>query len=245
MRNRTPLLTSAQTSYCPGCGHGIAHRVIAELLEEMNLRDRAIGIAPVGCAVLMYNNIDIDFVQAAHGRAPAVATGIRRALPDAFLFTYQGDGDLASIGMGEIIHAAYRGENLSVVFINNATYGMTGGQMAPTTPLQTKTKTSARGRNAKDNGFPVHICELLASIAPVQYLERVAVHTPRDVIKTKRAIKKSFEIQVAGKGFSLVEVIGMCPENWYLTPVEALTRVQEMIDQEFPLGVFKDAGKNP
>jgi 2-oxoglutarate ferredoxin oxidoreductase subunit beta len=240
MRRRTQLLTEARTSYCPGCGHGIVHRIIAELLEEMKLRDRTIGIAPVGCAVMMFNNIDIDFVQAAHGRAPAVATGIRRALPDSFIFSYQGDGDLAAIGMGETIHAAYRNENLSVIFINNATYGMTGGQMAPTTPLQTKTKTTTHGRNPKDNGYPVHVCELLAGIAPVQYLERVAVHTPRDVIKTKRAIKKSFEIQLAGKGFSLVEVVSMCPENWYLTPVDSLARVQEMVDQEFHLGVFKD-----
>ena len=240
---KTKLLTDAPFHYCPGCTHGIIHRLVAECLEELDLGDRAIGVAPVGCAVFAYEYFNCDMMQAAHGRAPAVATGIRRALPDSFVFTYQGDGDLASIGTAEIVHAATRGENISVIFVNNAIYGMTGGQMAPTTLPGQVTTTSPYGRDVDHCGYPVRVSEMLATLQGAQYIERVSVHDPANVNKAKRAIKKSFETQKAGKGFSMVEVLSTCPTNWGMDPIKSIDWMLENMMPYYPLGVYKDLEK--
>ncbi len=239
---RTDVLTDACTHYCPGCGHGIAHRLVAEVIEELGIREKTIGIAPVGCAVLMYDYFNCDMTECAHGRPPAMATGIKRIQPDKIVFTYQGDGDLAAIGTAETIHAANRGENITVIFINNAIYGMTGGQMAPTTLTGMRSTTSQDGRGEHGEGPPLKVCELLSTLDGVCYLERTAVSTPKDVIATKRAIKKAFQNQIDGKGFSLVEVLSMCPTDWKLSTVQSVDFVNNEMKEAFPLGVYKDKG---
>jgi len=236
---RTKSLKDAATHYCSGCGHGIIHRLIAEVIDELGIREKTIGIAPVGCAVIAYDYWDFDVCEAAHGRTPAVATGIKRVLPDRVVFTYQGDGDLAAIGTAETIHTANRGENISVVFVNNGVYGMTGGQMAPTTLAGQKTATTAGGRDLKLDGHPLRITELLKGLDGVAYLERRAVHSPKEVLKSKQALKKAFQNQLEGKGFSMVEIIAMCPTYWDMTPQEAIKRVDEEIVKQYPLGVIK------
>ena len=238
---KTKLLTDVPFHYCPGCTHGIAHRLVAECIDELGLKEKAIGVAPVGCAVFAYNYFDIDMYEAAHGRAPAVATGAKRVHPENFVFTYQGDGDLASIGMAEIVHAAARGEKISTVFINNAIYGMTGGQMAPTTLVGQKATTSPYGRQSEHCGFPIRMAEMLATLDGAAYIERVSLHDVPNIIKAKKAIKKSFETQMAGKGFSLVEILSTCPTNWGLSPVESLKWLKENMIPYYPLGVFKEA----
>ena len=237
---RPETLYDCPTHYCPGCGHGIAHRLVAEVIDELGIREKTIGTAPVGCAVLLYDYFNCDIIECAHGRPPAVATGIKRSLPDRIVFTYQGDGDLAAIGTAETVHAANRGENITVIFINNAIYGMTGGQMAPTTMLGQVTTTTQAGRGDHQEGPPMKVCELLSSLAGVAYLERVAVSTPKDVIKAKKAIKKAFQNQIDGRGFSLVEVLSMCPTDWKVTPAGAVDFVNNEMKKIFPLGVFKD-----
>ncbi len=239
---RTDVLTDARTHYCPGCGHGIAHRLVAEVIEELGIREKTIGIAPVGCAVLMYDYFNCDMTECAHGRPPAMATGIKRIQPDKIVFTYQGDGDLAAIGTAETIHAANRGENITVIFINNAIYGMTGGQMAPTTLTGMRSTTSQDGRGEHGEGPPLKVCELLSALDGVCYLERTAVSTPKDVIATKRAIKKAFQNQIDGKGFSLVEVLSMCPTDWKLSTAQSVDFVNNEMKEAFPLGVYKDKG---
>lgn len=232
-------LTEAPTHYCPGCTHGVAHRLIAEVLEEMGVLDKAIGVAPVGCAVFAYNYFDCDFVEAAHGRAPAMATGIKRVLPDRVVFTYQGDGDLASIGMGEIVHAAARGENITVIFINNANYGMTGGQMAPTTLPGMKTTSSPNGRDVEMQGYPIRMAEMLATLDGAGYVVRRSLHDPKNIRLAKKAIRLAFETQVRGLGFSMVELLSTCPTNWGLSPVEALRFVEEKMVPYFPIGDYR------
>jgi len=236
---RPSSFTDMATHYCPGCTHGVAHRLIAETLDEMGLKDRTIGVAPVGCAVFAYNYFDIDFVEAAHGRAPAMATGIKRVLPDRIVFTYQGDGDLASIGMAEIMHAAARGENITVVFINNAIYGMTGGQMAPTTLPGQKTTSSPLGRDVETQGFPIRMAEILATMDGTGYVVRRSLHDPANIRKSKKAIRTAFEVQVRGLGFSMVELLSTCPTNWGIAPVESLQWVQDHMIPAFPLGDYK------
>lgn len=233
-------MTSARTHYCPGCSHGVVHRLIAELIDELDLREKTVGVAPVGCAVLLYNYIDVDMQEVAHGRAPAVATGIKRVLPDRFVFTYQGDGDLASIGLAEIVHAAARGENITVVFINNTNYGMTGGQMAPTTLPGQKTTTSPYGRDVQKAGYPIRMAELLATLDGPAYIARAAVYDYKQVINAKKSLKKAFMCQLEGLGFSLVEVLCACPTNWHMEPVSALEWVKEHMAAYYPLGVYKD-----
>jgi len=233
-------LTSSNTIYCAGCGHGIIQRLIAEVIDDLGLREKTIGIAPVGCAVLSYDYFNFDVSEAAHGRAPAVATGIKRCLPDRIVFTYQGDGDLAAIGTAEIVHAAARGENITVVFANNAIYGMTKGQMAPTTMVGQKTTTTKQGRNPATNGFPVRVCELLSSLEGASYLERTTVGTVPDIIRTRRAIKKAFTYQVENRGFSLVEVLSNCPTNWKMPPLKSLKWINGAMSACFPPGVYKD-----
>jgi len=237
---RPESLKETRHLYCPGCGHGTVHRVIAEVIDEFGIREKTIGIAPVGCAVFAYDYWNFDVTEAAHGRPPAVATGIKRVLPNRFVFTYQGDGDLAAIGTAEIVHAANRGEKITVIFINNATYGMTGGQMAPTTVLGQKTATTPFGRDATRDGYPLKVCELLSALEGVIYLERTAVNNPKNVLKTKRAIKKAFQVQLSNLGFSLVEVLSQCPVIWHMEPIEACQWVEEVMTKTFPLGVFKD-----
>jgi len=228
------------SSYCPGCTHGIIHRLVAEAIDELGIADRTIGIAPVGCAVFAYNYFDVDMLQAAHGRAPAVATGAKRAKPENIVFTYQGDGDLASIGAAEIVHAAARGENITVIFVNNAIYGMTGGQMAPTSLIGQKTTTSPLGRSAEKNGNPIRVSEMLATLDGPAYIERVSVHDVKHVIAAKKAILKAFKNQVEGKGFSMVEVLSTCSTNWGMTPTEALKWLEENMIPQYPLGVYKE-----
>jgi 2-oxoglutarate ferredoxin oxidoreductase subunit beta len=227
------------THYCPGCIHGIVHRVIAEVMDEMGIRERTIGIAPVGCSVLAYNYINCDFAEAAHGRAPAMATGLKRVLPDRVVFTYQGDGDLASIGAAELIHAAARGENITTIFVNNAVYGMTGGQMAPTTLPGMVTTSSPDGRDVETAGYPVRVCELVAQLDGAAYVVRRTAINPREVRRLKLAIRDAFRVQVAGLGYSLVEVISNCPTNWGLSPVESLKFVEEKMLPYYPLGDCK------
>ncbi|HQA06655.1 MAG TPA: thiamine pyrophosphate-dependent enzyme [Syntrophomonadaceae bacterium] len=236
---RPESLTDAPFHYCPGCTHGIIHRLIAECLDEMNLREQAIGICPVGCAVLAYDYFNCDMLEAAHGRAPAIATGIKRMLPDRLVFTYQGDGDLASIGMAEIVHASGRGENLTVIFVNNAIYGMTGGQMAPTTLLGQVTTTSPYGRTAEQAGYPLKMAELLAQNQGSAYICRTAVNNPANVMRTKKAIKKAFQTQMQAQGFSMVEILSACPTNWGLSPLEALEWLENNMIPYYPLGEFK------
>jgi 2-oxoglutarate ferredoxin oxidoreductase subunit beta len=232
-------LRDVSTHYCPGCGHGLAHRLIAEAVDELNIREQIIAVAPVGCAVIAYDYWDFDCSEAAHGRALAVATGIKRVRPQNIVFTYQGDGDLAAIGTNETIHAANRGENLTVFFVNNAVYGMTGGQMAPTTLLNQKTSTTPGGRNAQFHGYPLKISEMLALLPGVKYIERVALDSAQDIMKTKKAIKKAFKNQIEGAGFSLVEMLSPCPTYWGLSPCESLDWVKNIMAKEFPLGVIK------
>ncbi len=233
-------LTDLPLHYCPGCTHGIAHRLVAQALDELNCADRTIGVAPVGCAVFAYNYFNCDMQEAAHGRAPAVATGIKRTLPDNVVFTYQGDGDLAAIGAGEIVNAAARGENITVIFINNAIYGMTGGQMAPTTLLGQKTTTSPYGRKVEMQGHPIRVSEMIATLDGAGYVERVSLHNVANVIKARKAVKKAFTRQIEKKGFSLVELLSTCPTNWGLSPVEALKFVEEQMIPQYPLGVMKE-----
>ncbi len=234
-------LTDVPFHYCPGCTHGIIHRLVAECIDELGIEGKCIGVAPVGCAVMAYDYFTCDMVEAAHGRAPAVATGLKRSDPENHIvFTYQGDGDLASIGMAETVGAATRNENITVIFVNNAIYGMTGGQMAPTTLPGQITQTSPYGRDVKTAGYPVRICELLSGLEGPEYLERVSVHNVAAVRKAKQAIKKAFQNQIDGKGFSLVEVISACPTNWGKTPLEALQWVQDAMIPYYPLGVYRD-----
>ena len=232
-------MSSNMTHYCPGCTHGIVHRLVAEAIDELGIRGRTVGIAPVGCAVLCYNYFNCDFQEAAHGRAPAMATGIKRVRPDLIVFTYQGDGDLASIGMGEIIHAANRGEKFTTIFINNAIYGMTGGQMAPTTMPGQRATTAPTGRNTDLTGMPIRMANLLKELVTPGYITRQAVLNPKQINKAKKAIKKAFEYQVAGKCFSFVEVISTCPTNWGLTPLDALKWAEDTLLPYYELGDYK------
>ncbi|MBQ2890388.1 MAG: 2-oxoglutarate oxidoreductase [Clostridia bacterium] len=233
-------LTDAVLHYCPGCTHGIIHRLVAEALDELGVTDRAIGVAPVGCSVFAYNYFNCDMVQAAHGRAPAVATGVKRSDPNNIVFTYQGDGDLAAIGTAETVHSAARGENITVIFVNNAIYGMTGGQMAPTTLPGQVTQTSPYGRDVEKVGYPVKVCEMLSQVDGATYLERVAVNNVKNVKAAKAAIKKAFKNQIEGKGFSLIEVLSTCPTNWGLAPTKAIEWLEENMMPYYPLGVYKD-----
>lgn len=237
---RPKSLADVPLHYCPGCTHGIIHRLVAEAIDELGIEGRAIGVAPVGCAVMAYDYFTCDMVEAAHGRAPAVATGLKRALPDNTIFTYQGDGDLASIGMAETVHSATRNENITVIFVNNAIYGMTGGQMAPTSLPGQVTQTSPYGRDVKTAGFPIRVCELLATLDGPEYIERVAVNNVKNVKNAKKAILKAFKNQVEGKGFSLIEVVSSCPTNWGMTPTAALEWVENKMLPYYPLGVYKD-----
>lgn len=233
-------LKDAPLHYCPGCAHGLVHRIIAQTIDELGIQDQTIGVAPVGCAVFAYNYFDVDMIEASHGRAPAVATGIKRADPSKIVFAYQGDGDLASIGMTETVHTAARGENLTVIFINNAIYGMTGGQMAPTSLIGQVTATSPYGRDANLVGYPVKVCELLSTLECPYYIERVAVNNIQNVRKAEKAIKRAFQNQIDGKGYSFVEVVAGCPTNWRMSPVEANKWVEGPMLDYYPLGVYKD-----
>ena len=237
--DRPEGFTDTPTHYCPGCTHGVAHRLVAEVLEEMGVIDRTIGVAPVGCSVFAYNYFDTDFVEAPHGRAPAMATGIKRVMPDRIVFTYQGDGDLASIGMGEIVHAAARGENFTVIFINNANFGMTGGQMAPTTLPGMKTTSSVNGRDVETQGYPIKVSEMLSTLDGVGYCVRRSLHDPKNIRLAKKAIRMAFETQVRGLGFSMVELLSTCPTNWGMTPVNSLKFVEEHMMPFYPLGDYK------
>ncbi|HAL86041.1 MAG TPA: 2-oxoglutarate oxidoreductase [Deferribacteraceae bacterium] len=234
-------LTEKTTIFCPGCSHGIIHRLVGEALDELELRETAVGVAPVGCAVLLYEYFRTDIVEAPHGRAPALATGIKRVRPDLTVFSYQGDGDLASIGMGEIMHAANRGEMITVIFVNNANYGMTGGQMAPTTLPGQRTTTTPTGRDCAAHGSPFRMAEIMGALEPVVYSARVSAATPAKIMKAKRAIKKAFQNQKDKKGFSFVEVLSTCPTNWGMTPLDAVQFVEKDMEAYYPLGVFKDA----
>lgn len=237
---KTHMLTDKPFHYCPGCTHGIIHRLVAESLDELGIGDTAIGVAPVGCAVFAYDYFNCDMMEAAHGRAPAVATGIKRVAPDKAVFTYQGDGDLASIGAAEIVHAATRGEKITVIFVNNAIYGMTGGQMAPTTLPGQVTTTSPYGRDVSHCGYPVRVSEMLSTLNGPAYIERVSVHDVPHIKKAKAAIKKAFQLQMEGRGFTLVEVLSTCPTNWGKTPHEALEWLKSDMMPAYPLGVYKD-----
>ena len=238
--HKPKALTDAPFHYCPGCTHGIIHRLVAEAIDELQIEGKCIGVAPVGCAVMAYDYFACDMVEAAHGRAPAVATGIKRALPENIVFTYQGDGDLASIGMAETVHAATRNENITIIFVNNAIYGMTGGQMAPTSLPGQVTQTSPYGRDVATQGFPIKVAELLSALDGPEYIERVAVNNVKNVKAAKKAIKKAFQNQIDGKGFSLVEVVSSCPTNWGMTPSKALQWVEEKMLPYYPLGVYRD-----
>ena len=237
---KTSMLTDTPLHYCPGCTHGIAHKLTAEVLEEIGAEGNCVGVAPVGCAVFAYNYFNCDMQEAAHGRAPAVATGIKRVLPDKIVFAYQGDGDLASIGMAETVHAAARGENITVIFINNSIYGMTGGQMAPTTLVGQKATTCQQGRNPLVNGYPVHVSEMLAQLNGPAYVARVGLFDLKHVIEAKKAIRKAFDMQIKGKGFSIVEILSTCPTNWGMSPADALEFTKNEVTKTYPLGVFKE-----
>ena len=237
--SRPKSLIDVRTHYCPGCGHGIAHRLICEVIDELGIREKVIAVAPVGCAVIAYDYWDFDVTEAPHGRTPAVATGIKRTRPNNIVFTYQGDGDLAAIGTSEIIHAANRGENITVIFVNNGVYGMTGGQMAPTTLAGQKTSTTIYGRSLRREGYPLKILEMLAVLPGVKYAERVGVHSAHEVLRAKRAISKAFKMQIDGKGFSIVEVLSMCPTYWGMTPIQAADRIKNEVTTFYPLGVIK------
>lgn len=240
---KTKGLTDNPLHYCPGCTHGIIHRLVAECLEELGVTGKTVGIASVGCSVFSYNYFNCDMVQAAHGRAPAVATGVKRANPDNVVFTYQGDGDLAAIGTAETVHSAARNENITIIFVNNAIYGMTGGQMAPTTLPNQVTQTSPYGRDVTVVGYPVRVCEMLSQVEGASYLERVAVNNVKNIKKAKQAIKHAFQNQIEGKGFSLIEVLSTCPTNWGLSPKESLKWLEENMEKNYPLGVYKDKYK--
>ena len=233
-------LTDAPFHYCPGCTHGIVHRLVAEVIDELGIEEKTVGVAPVGCSVFAYNYFNCDMVEASHGRAPAVATGLRRSLPDGVVFTYQGDGDLAAIGTAETVHAATRGENITVIFINNAIYGMTGGQMAPTSLPGQVTQTTPYGRDVKIAGNPVRVCEMLSTLDGVALAQRVTVDCVKNVNIARKAIKKAFQYQMEGLGYSIVEVISTCPTNWGLSPIEALGWLRENMLPYYPLGVYKD-----
>ena len=233
-------LTDAKTIYCPGCTHGIIHRLVAEVIDELGCEGRTVGVAPVGCSVMAYDYFNCDMVEAAHGRAPAVATGLKRALPNNVIFTYQGDGDLAAIGTAETVHSATRGENLTVIFVNNAIYGMTGGQMAPTTLPGQVTQTTPYGRDVNYSGYPVRVCEMLSTLSGVALAQRVTVIDPKEIVNAKKAIKKAFQNQIEGKGFSIVEVLSICPTNWGMTPQKAMEWLRENMIPYYPLGVYKD-----
>ncbi|MGI6239491.1 MAG: thiamine pyrophosphate-dependent enzyme [Christensenellales bacterium] len=237
---RPNFLTETPMHYCPGCTHGIIHRLVAEALDELTAQENVIGVAPVGCAVFAYEYFNCDMFEAAHGRAPAVATGVKRVHPDKIVFTYQGDGDLASIGAAEIIHAAARGENITVIFVNNAIYGMTGGQMAPTTLIGQKTTTSPAGRDARTAGSPIRMSEMLATLDGPSYIARVSTHDVKHINAAKRSIKRAFENQIANKGFSLVELLSTCPTNWGMTPKESLGWLKDNMIPQYPLGVLKE-----
>ena len=238
--DRPRLLTERNTHYCPGCSHGVVHRILAETIDELGIEDKTIGVAPVGCAVFAYNYIDVDWIEAAHGRAPAVATAASRLNPDNVVFTYQGDGDLAAIGTAETIHAANRGENIVIIFINNAIYGMTGGQMAPTTLLGQKTATSPYGRRADINGYPIKMSDLLAQLDGTCYVTRQAVHTPAAVRKAKKAIRQAFENAIAKRGTSVVEIVGTCNSGWKLSPVQSNEWMAKNMFEKYPLGDLKN-----
>ncbi len=239
---RPESLTSKDFHYCPGCTHGIIHRLVAETIDELGLRESAVGIAPVGCSVLAYEYFNLDMLQASHGRAPAVATGVKRVLPDCAVFTYQGDGDLAAIGLSEVVHAALRGENITIIFVNNAIYGMTGGQIAPTTLMGQVTTTSPGGREVGMSGNPIKVCEMLATQQGPAYLSRVSVHSPAHVRRAKKAIRKAFEMQMQKKGFSLVEILSTCPTNWGMDPLSSLDWLEEEMLPMYPLGEFRRPG---
>jgi 2-oxoglutarate/2-oxoacid ferredoxin oxidoreductase subunit beta len=238
--SRSECLMDTPTHFCPGCTHGIAHRLVAEAIEELGIVDRTVGIPGVGCCVFMYSYFPIDVLEAPHGRAPACATGMKRSQPDKIIFAYQGDGDMAAIGTSEIIHAANRGENITVIFINNSVYGMTGGQMAPTTLLGQQTTTSPYGRNFETEGYPIKMAELLATLEGVAYSVRVSLHRPKNVIQAKKAIVKAFEMQINQMGFSMVEILSTCNTNWRVSPIEALDVIENEMIPYFPLGVFKE-----
>jgi 2-oxoglutarate ferredoxin oxidoreductase subunit beta len=236
---RPESLTGVHTHYCPGCTHGVAHRLIAEVLDEMGIRELTVGVAPVGCSVFAYNYFNCDFAEAAHGRAPAMATGIKRVSPGKFVFTYQGDGDLAAIGTAEIIHAAARGENITTIFINNAVYGMTSGQMAPTTLPGQKTTSTPMGRDVEIHGFPIRVCEVISQLDGAAYVVRRSLHDVPNIRKAKKALRQAFEVQRMGAGFSLVELLSSCPTNWNLSSEEALAWVRDKMVPAFPLGDYK------
>lgn len=241
---KTDVLKDDATHYCPGCGHGIAHRLIAETIEELGIAGRTLGIAPVGCSVLAYDYLDVDMVEVAHGRAPAVATGMKRTNPERIVFSYQGDGDLAAIGTGEIIHAANRGEKIVVIFINNAIFGMTGGQMAPTTLPGQVTATTVKGREVEANGYPLKVAEMISGLPGVVYLERCALSSPAKVRQAKKAVKKAFELQVNGAaGMTFVELLSACPTYWRMSPVKSMAHLESAMIDYFPLGCFKDVTK--
>lgn len=237
---RPESLKDVPFRFCPGCGHSLIHRLIAECIDKLGVREKTIGIAPVGCAVFAYDYFNIDMIECAHGRPPAVATGLKRSMPDRVVFSYQGDGDLAAIGTAEIIHAANRGENISVFFVNNATYGMTGGQMAPTTLPGQKTSTTPAGRNVQTEGYPLHVSELLATIEGVSYIARTSVNSFKNLMAAEKAIEKSFRYQIEGKGFSLVEILSPCPVDWKLSPKDSIAWIEAELTTVFPLGTFKD-----
>lgn len=236
---RPRTLIPRPTHYCPGCGHGIIHRILAEVIDELGIRERVAGSAPVGCSALIHQYLDCDMYEAAHGRAPAVMTGFKRVHPDKIAFTYQGDGDLAAIGTAEIVHAAGRGEKITAIFVNNAIYGMTGGQMAPTTLICQRTTTTPYGRSPEAAGYPIRVSELLSTLEGAVYIERVAVNSPGNVLKAKRAVRRAFEVQMEGLGFSMVEVLSPCPQNWRMSPSEAVKFVEDKLMPYYPLGVFK------
>jgi 2-oxoglutarate ferredoxin oxidoreductase subunit beta len=240
---RPDSLLDVPTHYCAGCGHSTMHRILAEVLDEMGLRERTIGVAPVGCAVLAYDYIDIDWSEAAHGRPPAVATGLKRIFPDRLIFTYQGDGDLASIGMAETIHTANRGENITIIFINNTVYGMTQGQMAPTTLIGQRTTTTPRGRDAQDTGYPIRVCELLDGLDAPVLLARTTITSAGAVRRTASLLRKAFQYQLDGVGFSLIEILSPCPTYWHMSPIASYRHVDEMVASVFPLGVVRDLGE--
>ncbi len=247
MKTRRPArpvtMKDAVFHYCPGCGHSIIHRLTAEVIHEMGIAHRTVGVPPAGCAVIAYFYFDVDMTEAPHGRGCAVATGIKRAQPEAVVFSYQGDGDLAAIGTSEVIHAANRGENITVIFVNNAVYGMTGGQMAPTTLLGMKTTTSPAGRQPNREGYPIRVCELLSSLEGAVYLERTAISSIKGIRRTKKAIREAFQTQLNGEGFSLIEVLSPCPTNWKLNPTASMKWIDEVMSKYFPVGVVKDTRK--
>jgi 2-oxoglutarate ferredoxin oxidoreductase subunit beta len=242
---RPKYLKEVPNHYCPGCGHSIIHRLLAEVIEELKIRDRTICIPPCGCAVLAYYYIDVDMVEAAHGRATAVATGMKRCLPDRVVFTYQGDGDLAAIGTSELIHSANRGENITTIFVNNGVYGMTGGQMAPTTMVGQKTTTTPQGRNSGSDGPPMKMCEFLATLEGTAYLARGSVHSVKHIQKVKRYIREAFQVQLNDEGFSMVEILSQCPSNWKLSPVDSCRYIEQQMTPYFPLGVVKERQAEP